>query len=349
MIFDAFLFFNELDLLKIRLEELKDVVDRFVLVEAPITFSGASKPLYFELHRDIFSEYADRIICYVVPDMPRFARTSRYIRQFHQRNSIGTALQRAGCKPEDLVLVSDVDEIPCGRKLPEALALLESNDLVIFEQTYHHYYVNNIREHNWLGTYACRYDFLHAFGSVHKLRYGKQTLRRTGVDLRKTVIEQKYPHFPHGGWHLSWFGGPDAVLYKQQSYSQSLKVPAANRRMPYIRFNTGLSKLVDDPGRKGRARPRPPEELRRGLRASAISLRESGAFLPLFRTRGRRRGEGQQYRVARGQVQLAKAPICASRACDRKVQEDVLGPLPKIHGRPQAAASTAIDRARANE
>jgi beta-1,4-mannosyl-glycoprotein beta-1,4-N-acetylglucosaminyltransferase len=258
MIYDAFLFFNELDLLKIRLEELKDVVDRFVLVEATLTFSGASKPLYFELHRDIFSEYADRITHHVVTDVPRFARTSRYLRQFHQRDSIGIALERAGCKPDDLVMVSDVDEIPCGETLPEALALLGSNDLVILEQTYHHDYVNNIREHNWLGTYACRYDFLQAFGSVHKLRYGKQTLRRTGVDLRKKAIEQKYPRFPHGGWHLSWFGGPDAVLYKQQSYSQSLKVPAANRRMPYIRFNTGLSKLVDDPGAKAGPGPSSP-------------------------------------------------------------------------------------------
>ncbi len=98
MIVDAFLFFNELDLLKIRLEELRDVVDRFVLVEAPVTFSGARKPLYFERYRDLFSEYADRIHHHVVADMPRFGRTNRYIRQFHQRDSIGVALERAGCR-----------------------------------------------------------------------------------------------------------------------------------------------------------------------------------------------------------------------------------------------------------
>ena len=183
MIVDAFLFFNELDLLKIRLEELKDVVDRFVLVEAPITFSGASKPLYFERYRHLFSEYTDRIHHHVVPDMPRFARTTRYIRQFHQRDSIGIALERAGCKPDDVVLVSDVDEIPSADRLPEALEWLASKDLVIFEQTYHQYYVNHTREHNWLGTYACSYGFLRAFGSVHRLRYGKHTCRRTGVGL----------------------------------------------------------------------------------------------------------------------------------------------------------------------
>lgn len=253
MIFDAFLFFNELDLLKIRLEELKDVVDRFVLVEAPVTFSGASKPLYFELHREIFSEYADRMTHHIVTDMPRFTRTNRYIRQFHQRDSIGTALERAGCTPDDVVLVSDVDEIPCGERLPEALSWLESSDLVIFEQTYHKYYANHIREHNWLGTCACRYDFLRAFGSVHRLRYGSQACRRAGVDLRKAAIERKYPRFTHGGWHLSWFGGPDAVLYKQQSFSQCLKDPTVSRRLPYVRFNTGLSKLAEDSGQGGRA------------------------------------------------------------------------------------------------
>ena len=45
-VIDCFPFFNELDLLEIRLNELKDVVDVFVLTEAPFTFTGREKPLF---------------------------------------------------------------------------------------------------------------------------------------------------------------------------------------------------------------------------------------------------------------------------------------------------------------
>lgn len=252
MIFDSFLFFNELDLLMIRLEHLRDVVDHFVLVEATHTHSGVRKPLYFERYRHLFSAYHDRITHHVVCDIPRFARTSRYLREYHHRDAIGAALVRAGCSPDDVVLVSDVDEIPSVESVAEALALLESNDLVVFEQAYHQYYVNRVLEHSWLGTVACRYRFLCTLGSVQTLRVGEQrNARRSGVVTSKTTIERKYPRIAKGGWHLSWLGGPEAVLYKQQSYSHTQRDPTPRQRLRYVRFNTGRSRLVENPGRRG--------------------------------------------------------------------------------------------------
>ena len=47
-IFDSFIFFNELELLEMRLNILGDVVDKFVLTESPFTVSGNEKPLYYE-------------------------------------------------------------------------------------------------------------------------------------------------------------------------------------------------------------------------------------------------------------------------------------------------------------
>ena len=74
MLFDTFLFFNELDLLEIRLEELKDVVDRFVLVEAGVTLSGNPKPLYFDQHKDAFSRYPIEHVC--IDELPGHFETS---------------------------------------------------------------------------------------------------------------------------------------------------------------------------------------------------------------------------------------------------------------------------------
>ena len=62
MIFDCFTFFNELELLELRLELLSTVVDRFIIVEASKTHSGLGKPFYFEENRARFSRFEDKII-----------------------------------------------------------------------------------------------------------------------------------------------------------------------------------------------------------------------------------------------------------------------------------------------
>ena len=74
MIYDGFMFFNELELLEIRLHELSDVVDRFILVESPITHSGKHKPLYFAAAREEprFAPFLGRL-GHVVVALPRGA------------------------------------------------------------------------------------------------------------------------------------------------------------------------------------------------------------------------------------------------------------------------------------
>ena len=61
VIYDCFTFFNELDLLDIRLHELASTVDVFVLAEAPLTFQGQPKPLVFQEHRNRYRTYLDKI------------------------------------------------------------------------------------------------------------------------------------------------------------------------------------------------------------------------------------------------------------------------------------------------
>jgi len=60
-IIDAFLFFQELDLLEIRLSYLSPYVDRFVIVEACQTFSGNPKPFVFENNSQRFYQYLHKI------------------------------------------------------------------------------------------------------------------------------------------------------------------------------------------------------------------------------------------------------------------------------------------------
>ncbi|MBQ2282203.1 MAG: N-acetylglucosaminyltransferase, partial [Kiritimatiellae bacterium] len=62
MIYDCFSFFNELDILELRLETLAPVVDYFVIVEADKTHAGAAKPLVFEQNKELFAKYLPKII-----------------------------------------------------------------------------------------------------------------------------------------------------------------------------------------------------------------------------------------------------------------------------------------------
>src|SRR5690606_38718308 len=112
-IYDAVIFFNELELLKIRFEELYDVVDHFVVVEGSLTFTGNQKPLYFAENRHLFSRFEDKIIYVLVEDFPPATsdpQRDSWTREIHQRNGIIRGL--CNCADEDVIIISDTDEIP---------------------------------------------------------------------------------------------------------------------------------------------------------------------------------------------------------------------------------------------
>jgi len=141
-IYDTFLFFNELEILNLRMNILNDVVDYFVVVESTITFSSKPKKLLFQENKDLFNEFKDKIIHIVVDDTPTNFLVINYIEdcitdydilknkilkyvdespnwprdQFqwgietYQRESIIKGL--TGCNDNDIIIVSDVDEIP---------------------------------------------------------------------------------------------------------------------------------------------------------------------------------------------------------------------------------------------
>lgn len=99
--------FNELDVLELRLGEMSDTVERFVIAEADRTYAGAPKPLWFCEERERFSPWLDRITYLPVLDMP--AGADPWAREHHQRRALGRGL--GGLEPDDLVILTDLDEI----------------------------------------------------------------------------------------------------------------------------------------------------------------------------------------------------------------------------------------------
>lgn len=210
-IFDTFMFFNELDLLEIRLHVLNDVVDRFVLVESTRDHAGRDKPLHFGDHRDRFAPFLDKIEHVVVDDMPRGdGREAGWKRENHQRRCIERGLHDA--EEHDVVMVSDLDEIPRPGAVQQAL---ERDGLVFFEQSFHCYFLNcRVPGAKWRGTGLTRFG---RFKDAQRVR-----------DLRDTAITWRYRHLPprlstveDGGWHFTFLGGVDAIIHKIESFAHS--------------------------------------------------------------------------------------------------------------------------------
>ena len=115
-IVDCFLFYNEIELLIYRLNTLETIVDYFILVESRFTFTGRPKPLYYEENKLLFERFKDKIIHIVVDDCiykyPDIRDPQQWENEIFQRNCISKGINRLELNESDLILISDVDEIP---------------------------------------------------------------------------------------------------------------------------------------------------------------------------------------------------------------------------------------------
>ena len=174
MIYDCFQFFNELDILKIRLNVLSPVVDRFVISEATETFSGLKKPLYYEENKEMFAEFQDKIIHVVVDDTPKGADWGTHERDTFQKNAVTRGLR--DCTDEDIVIFSDLDEIPDPDKIKEILQDFDKDKIYHFAQRLFYCYLNmeevsgsllsyagefeGVQRKKWIGTKMLSYKLL---------------------------------------------------------------------------------------------------------------------------------------------------------------------------------------------
>ena len=115
-VIDCFPFFNELDLLEIRLNELKDVVDVFVLTEAPFTFTGREKPLFYQENKDRFKDF--NIVAALFTDKNEYQMMERERRQ--KQYNLDYAFNNV-FEPGDAIIYSDIDEIPKADVVAEEL------------------------------------------------------------------------------------------------------------------------------------------------------------------------------------------------------------------------------------
>jgi len=198
-VWDCFVFNWELDLLKFRLSELDECVDFFVLVEATKTFRGEPKTLHYAENKSRYRDFQNKIIHVVVDDMPTSADSPR-VREKHQHAAITKGL--VDVQPEDLVIVSDLDEIPRCGVVRELLSSLSEPTRLILNHSI--YFANWKLPIQWDdGPMACR---------------GNQ-LKDKSMALLLGQPEAKWGErtnqiFPNAGWHFSYLGGVNFIMKK---------------------------------------------------------------------------------------------------------------------------------------
>jgi len=220
LLLDAFLFYNEIDLLKARLEYLGPSVDYFIISEANIDFAGRKKPFLLSKELIAILPFAEKIIYHQeyihLNSLPWLIKKLRYRNrknrllwkiQDAQRNSTLKSLSRFN--PIDIVIFSDLDEFPSQSALTEAQNLLSAGDALknslaySCDQIFFYYNLENAApQDQFYGSIFCN---LATFRKLlpHKLRSKKDSLL----------------HITNGGWHFSYFMNEEKILNKINAVS----------------------------------------------------------------------------------------------------------------------------------
>lgn len=230
-VYDCFTFFNELDLLEVRLKILDPFVDYFVLVEATKTHAGKDKPLYFDKNKDRFKKWENKIIHIKVNDMPapgriyfkRFWRISsalglgRWKPEIYQRNQIVKGLKN--CKEEDIIIVSDLDEIPNPKKFQEFFSYIKQDKVVLFSQNLYYCFFNGFAYSGWEGSRACNFKLFNKL--FNKKADRLRRLRNIPLRLKMKFNNEKdspIKVIKDGGWHFSYLGNINFILEKISNF-----------------------------------------------------------------------------------------------------------------------------------
>ena len=207
LILDCFTFYNELDLLEIRLHTLAPQVDAFVLCEANRTFQGAAKPYVFGQNRNDPRFHCGKPLYAVQLDLSGMdGETNAWAREHVQRRAMSQALEKEFMVigPHERIILSDVDEIPDLRVFDQLDP--DSPTVIAWRQTLYYYWVN-MRCWEWIGPVSCTVE------TFRDRFQGDMQLLRDSRSSAECIID--------AGWHFSFLGGPEAIKEKIKAFSHT--------------------------------------------------------------------------------------------------------------------------------
>tara|TARA_A100001011_G_scaffold315792_1_gene334576 strand:+ start:3223 stop:4029 length:807 start_codon:yes stop_codon:yes gene_type:complete len=209
-IFDCFQYFNEEHIAEIRFNILDKFVDSFVIVESTVNHQGKSKKLHFDINK--YKKFKNKINYIVVDDTPENIKKphkgGESLVEQHQRNSIMKGIKNAD--DNDLIILSDVDEIPNLNKLNE----FDKKKYAVFSQKMFMYKLNllNLMENNWHGSKICLKKNFKSPQWLRDLKFKKYPFWRVDKIRNIQIIKE-------GGWHFAYLQSPENISKKIKSFA----------------------------------------------------------------------------------------------------------------------------------
>ena len=206
-LYDCFSYWDEDLLLDLRLNILDDYVDYFVIVEGNKTWQNNPKKLRFDIEK--FKKFKNKIIYIKVNDLPN--GKNPWLRENFQRNCISRGI--TGANDNDLIMISDLDEIPNPRKIK---LFKKKMRFAVFEQSLYRYKFNlqSKTEPFWFGTRICVKKFLKSPQWLRDLKFKKRPFWRIDKFRLNNIIK-------NGGWHFCNLKTPENLLYKYQNLCET--------------------------------------------------------------------------------------------------------------------------------
>jgi beta-1,4-mannosyl-glycoprotein beta-1,4-N-acetylglucosaminyltransferase len=243
------MYFDEDLLLDLRLNTLNKYVKKFVITEATYTHNGAKKELKFDIGN--FKKFQDKIT-YIVVDKPppnilnlkknepRHVRGEKLIlngmaRDYFQRENLNRGLTKT--QENDLILVSDLDEIP---NLENLNLLKINNQIIMFEQKMFYYKLNLFYEDfKWLGTKAIKKKNFLSPQWLRNIKGKKYPKWRLDIMFSK----KKYSNLrfvKDGGWHFTCLRTPEELEKKLLNFAHHYEYEESGLKI------SDLKKLISE-------------------------------------------------------------------------------------------------------
>jgi len=207
LIVDGFTFYNEMEMLLYRLTVLNDVVDYFVICEATRTHTGKPKQLYYNENKEKYKEFQHKIIHVIVDDLIADAdieKNEQWANENAQRNAIDRGISQLSLLKDDLIIISDLDEIPDPTVLAELkLKAKQEFKVTSLRQKFYYYNLNSQNSETWLHPKIATYE-------------GYITCESSPQNMR---MHKSFYIIDKGGWHLSYFGDAKFVKNKLENFA----------------------------------------------------------------------------------------------------------------------------------
>ena len=207
------MYFDEDLMLDLRLNALNDYVDEFIIAEATRDHSGKEKKLNFNFQN--FSKFKDKINYLIIDDLPINIKSKKknwdanHWRDQHQRNSLAKGFKN--CDTNDLIMISDIDEIPDPKKISEFKI---ENKYACFIQKNFQSKLNllNATDEYWMGTKICQKKYLKSPQWLRDIKTKKRPFWKFYKPKEPQLIFD-------GGWHFSFLKKPKDIAIKIKAYS----------------------------------------------------------------------------------------------------------------------------------